>query len=99
MFLFSFFFSFFLFCFQDKLCLYSPGCPGTHSVDQAGLELRKVRLPLTPKCWDQRHVPPPPGSIFLSTLKLREREKERGEEGEGEGDREGEGEGEGNLMF
>jgi hypothetical protein len=22
--------------------LYSPGCPGTHSVDQAGLELRNL---------------------------------------------------------
>ena len=26
-----------------------PGYPGTHSVDQAGLELR---LPLPPECWD-----------------------------------------------
>jgi hypothetical protein len=26
--------------FQDRVSLYSPGCPGTHSVDQAGLELR-----------------------------------------------------------
>ncbi|GAB1291456.1 Caprin-2 [Apodemus speciosus] len=25
---------------QDKVSLCSPGCPGTHSVDQAGLELR-----------------------------------------------------------
>jgi hypothetical protein len=25
---------------RDKISLYSPGCPGTHSVDQAGLELR-----------------------------------------------------------
>ena len=31
---------FFLFVFQDRVSLYSPGCPGTHSVDQAGLELR-----------------------------------------------------------
>jgi hypothetical protein len=32
-----------LFCFVllwDRVSLYSPGCPGTHSVDQAGLELR-----------------------------------------------------------
>jgi hypothetical protein len=29
-----------LFVFQDKVSLYSPGCPGTHFVDQAGLELR-----------------------------------------------------------
>jgi hypothetical protein len=42
-FLFSFLSSFFfLFClfvlvFQDRVSLYSPGCPGTHFVDQAGL--------------------------------------------------------------
>jgi hypothetical protein len=24
----------------DRVSLYSPGCPGTHFVDQAGLELR-----------------------------------------------------------
>jgi hypothetical protein len=29
-----------LFFFQDRVSLYSPGCPRTHSVDQAGLELR-----------------------------------------------------------
>jgi hypothetical protein len=29
-----------LFFFQDRVSMYSPGCPGTHSVDQAGLELR-----------------------------------------------------------
>jgi hypothetical protein len=27
-------------CFRDRVFLYSPGCPGTHFVDQAGLELR-----------------------------------------------------------
>jgi hypothetical protein len=26
--------------FRDRVSLYSPGCPGTHSVDQVGLELR-----------------------------------------------------------
>jgi hypothetical protein len=30
----------FVFVFQDRVSLYSPGCPGTHFVDQAGLELR-----------------------------------------------------------
>jgi hypothetical protein len=30
----------FLLVFQDRVSLCSPGCPGTHSVDQAGLELR-----------------------------------------------------------
>jgi hypothetical protein len=29
-----------LFFFQDKVSLCSPGCPGTHSVDKASLELR-----------------------------------------------------------
>jgi hypothetical protein len=43
----SFFFSFsFFFCvcggFRDKVSLYSPGCPGTHFVDQADLELRNL---------------------------------------------------------
>jgi hypothetical protein len=28
--------------FQDKVSLYSPGCPGTYFVDQAGLELRNL---------------------------------------------------------
>jgi hypothetical protein len=31
---------FLLLVFQDRVSLYSPSCPGTHSVDQAGLELR-----------------------------------------------------------
>jgi hypothetical protein len=33
-------FFFFFFFFWDRISLCSPGCPGTHSVDQAGLELR-----------------------------------------------------------
>jgi hypothetical protein len=28
--------------FRDRVFLYSPGCPGTHSVDQAGLKLRNL---------------------------------------------------------
>jgi hypothetical protein len=28
------------FFFQDRVSLYSPGCPRTHFVDQAGLELK-----------------------------------------------------------
>jgi hypothetical protein len=36
-------FLFFVFLvFQDRVSLFSPGCPGTHSVDQAGLELRNL---------------------------------------------------------
>jgi hypothetical protein len=34
---FGFFFFFFL---RDRVSLCIPGCPGTHSIDQAGLELR-----------------------------------------------------------
>ena len=33
-------FFFYLFVFQGRVFLYSFGCPGTHSVDHAGLELR-----------------------------------------------------------
>jgi hypothetical protein len=33
---------FYFIFFQDRVSLYSPGCPGTHSVDQAGLELRNL---------------------------------------------------------
>jgi hypothetical protein len=32
----------FLFVFRDRVSLCSPGCPGTHFVDQAGLELRNL---------------------------------------------------------
>jgi hypothetical protein len=28
--------------FPDRVSLCSPGCPGTHFVDQAGLELRNL---------------------------------------------------------
>jgi hypothetical protein len=31
---------FFFFFSRDRVSLYILGCPGTHSVDQAGLELR-----------------------------------------------------------
>jgi hypothetical protein len=37
------FFVFFLFLvFRDRVSLCSPGSPGTHFVDQAGLELRNI---------------------------------------------------------
>ena len=34
------FFVFVVVVFQDRVSLCSSGCPGTHSVDQAGLQLR-----------------------------------------------------------
>ena len=39
LFLFSFFF---VLIFRDRVSLCSPSCPGTHFVDQAGLELRNL---------------------------------------------------------
>jgi hypothetical protein len=33
---------FFFFLSEDGVSLCSPSCPGTHSVDQAGLELRNM---------------------------------------------------------
>ena len=42
--------------FKTGFLCVAPGCPGTHSVDQFGL---KIGLPLPPKCWDCRRVPPP----------------------------------------
>jgi hypothetical protein len=38
----SFFFVVVVFVFRDRVSLCSPGCPGTHSVDQAGLEFRNL---------------------------------------------------------
>jgi hypothetical protein len=35
-------FLFLFFVFRDRVFLCSPGCPGTHSVDQAGLKLRNL---------------------------------------------------------
>ena len=36
------FFCIFFFFFWDRVSLCSPGCPGAHSVDQAGLEVRNL---------------------------------------------------------
>jgi hypothetical protein len=48
----------FLFCFVLRQGFFSAVWPGTHSVDQAGLNLTEIHLPLPPECWDQRRVPP-----------------------------------------
>ena len=37
---------------QDRVSLSSPGCPGPHVVDQAGLELRDLHVSASAKCWD-----------------------------------------------
>jgi hypothetical protein len=38
--------------FGDRVFLHSPGCPETHNVVQAGLQLTEICLPLPPQCWD-----------------------------------------------
>ena len=35
-----------------RVPLCHPGCLGAYSVDQAGLDLTEIRLPLPPECWD-----------------------------------------------
>jgi hypothetical protein len=52
--------------FRDRVSLCSPGCPGTHFVDQAGLE-SEIHLPLPPKCWitGMRHHCPAHTQCFL----------------------------------
>ena len=44
------FYSFFF--FLDRVSLFSPGCPGTHFVVQAELELRNLPASLPPERWD-----------------------------------------------
>ena len=39
--------------FRDSVSLYSPGCPGTHFVDQADLS-SEIHLPLPPSTWRYR---------------------------------------------
>ena len=39
--------------FQDRVSLCSPGCPGTHSVEQDGLELRNPPASAS-QSWDYR---------------------------------------------
>jgi hypothetical protein len=37
---------------ETGFLLCSLGCPGTSYVDQPGLELTEICLPLPPMCWD-----------------------------------------------
>jgi len=51
--------------FEDRFSLCSPGCPETHSIDQAGLKFTDISLPLPPKCWDSKHAAPLLGLFVL----------------------------------
>ena len=49
MFLVHFKIFFFFLIFQDRVSLFSPRCPGTHAVEQAGLEPTEICLPVPPE--------------------------------------------------
>jgi hypothetical protein len=67
---------FLFFVFWDRVSLCSPGCPGTHFVDQAGLELRNLPASasgdLGLKACATHPPPPTPGAIvFLNCSRVR----------------------------
>jgi hypothetical protein len=49
----------------DRVSLCSPGCPGTHSVDQAGLELRKSACLCLPSAGIKGMCHHCPANLFL----------------------------------
>ena len=56
----------FVLCFWDRISLHSPGCPEAHSIDQAGLKLIEIYLPLPPEC--MCHPSPPSLKLFFVCL-------------------------------
>jgi hypothetical protein len=54
----------FFLVFRDRVSLCSPGCPGTHSVDQAGLKLRNPPAS-APQMLGLKMCATTPGSNFL----------------------------------
>jgi hypothetical protein len=60
---------------RDRVSLYSPGCPGTHSADQAGLKLRNPPASLPPEIKGMCHLCPADlfyYNINFNSLKLSE---------------------------
>jgi hypothetical protein len=55
---------FIVFVFRDKVSLYSPGCPRTHFVDQAGLKLRNLPASAS-QVLRLKACATTPGDIFL----------------------------------
>jgi len=43
--------------FLDTVFQCTLDCPGTHYVDQAGLEFTNIHMFLSPKFWDKRYLP------------------------------------------
>jgi hypothetical protein len=63
-------FGFFLvLVFRDRVSLYSLGCPGTHSVDQAGLELRNPPVSAS-RVLGLKAVPPRPALVLFVSMVL-----------------------------
>jgi hypothetical protein len=63
-----FFLIYFCFVFQVRVSLCSPGCLGTHSLDQAGLELSLYQILLNPPCkstQNTQNAPHSPASALL----------------------------------
>ena len=54
--------------FRQDFSVKQSCCPGTHSVDQASLELTEIWLPLPPEGWDKRCVLPSPGYDYILQL-------------------------------
>jgi hypothetical protein len=61
--------SFFLLVFRDRVSLFSPGCPETHFVDQAGLELRNPPASAS-QVLGLKACTTTPGCLFLMKAKL-----------------------------
>ncbi|EDL05443.1 mCG9803, partial [Mus musculus] len=55
------------FFFRDRVSLYSPGCPGTHFVDQADLELRNPPASAS-RVLGVKACAPTPGSILYQVI-------------------------------
>ena len=54
---------------SDRVSLYSLGCPGTHSVDQAGLELRNPPVSAS-RVLGLKAVPPRPALVLFVSMVL-----------------------------
>jgi hypothetical protein len=65
--------SFFCLFVWDRVSLCSPGCPGTHSVDQAGLELRNLPASAS-RVLGLKACTTTPGTYFLSIWHITHRE-------------------------